>query len=354
MKAILLAGGSGTRLQPLTYTTQKQLLPVGNTPVIEWLVRYLESAGIEDIGVVVGGDFPEKVKDYLQSGERFGVEITYIEQGEPRGLADAVGCAEEYVGESPFLVCFGDTVIDQRIIKTMVEEFQPSQYSGYIPMQQVENPSRFGIAEFEGEQLEGLREKPSDPPSDLAYMGAVAFTPKLFEIIEQITPSERGELELTDAIDLLVKDESVQWGSYDGTWIDVGTPEDLIRANVHMLRQGEERIAGKIRGELDADGLVQIGSGSLVEEGATVVGPASIGEDVIVNDGATVGPLTSVGDGSTVAKATVENAVLLEDVTVRCDERIEESILGNDSNVELISTGESCSMILGDDSSVTF
>jgi len=287
-------------------------------------------------------------------GEWSDVEITYIEQGDPRGLADAVSCAQEYIGESPFLVCFGDTIIDQRIIKTMVNEFQSAHYSGYIPMQHVENPSRFGIAKFDGDKLKGLIEKPSEPPSDLAYMGAVVFTPKVFGIIEQITPSDRGELELTDAIDLLVKNETIQWESYDGAWIDVGTPEDLVHANAHMLAQSEEEIEGEIHGTLKADGPVQIGIGSVVEKGATVVGPVSIGEDVVITEGATVGPLTSVGDGSTLAVATVENSVLLENVTIRTEERIEESILGNNSRVEASTSKERSSVILGDNSSATF
>jgi len=351
MKAIILAGGSGTRLQPFTHTTQKQLLPVANRPVLEYVVENLQSAGVEKIAFVIGGDHPQKIQDHFGSGDKFNIEITYINQGEPHGLADAVRCAQDFVGTDPFLVYFGDTLIAPDIIQTVVNEFDPSGFSGYLPLQNVSEPSRFGIVEFEDERLVQVHEKPADPPSTLAYMGMVAFTPSVFEHINKISESDRGELELTDAIDSLVQNESVQWKSFQGMWVDVGTPPDLIKANKIMLEKMKTSIDGEVNLKEKNKQGIRVGKNSIVNDNVDIIAPVSIGRNVSISGNATIGPYVAVGDGCRINNANIKQSVLLNDADIDYSGTIKESIIGSEVVIE--ESDNQRRLIVGSDSTLT-
>lgn len=341
MKGVVLAGGKGTRLRPFTHTTQKQLLPVANRPVLEYVIEDLETAGINEIALVLGGGFPEKVKQQFEARSDIDAELTYIFQGEALGLADAVNCTRDFVGDDPFVVYFGDTIVGDGITQQLVDQFDPAEHSAGIPFQKVSDPSRFGIGEFDGDDLVRIREKPSNPPSDLAYIGVVAFSPVIFHHIEQLVPSDRGELELTDAIDSLVQETTVHWDIYQGLWKDVGTPDDLLATNRIKLDQLQSN------GETEP---VHIGDGSVVEDGAHVVGPVILGDNVTVRDGATVGPYTSIADGCLVENATVKRSVVLTDSTISCEMNIEESIIGPNATIQ---NSEKNKFVVGADSVVS-
>ena len=252
MKGIVLAGGTGSRLRPITHTGPKQLVPVANKPVIEYAIDDLVEAGITEIGVVLGNKGRQEIQNYLGDGSDFGVEITYIVQGEPLGLAHAVGCAKDFVGDDSFVVYLGDDLMREGIVE-FVDDFDPDEYAAGIGLQQVDEPERYGIVEVEDPpesdgtdaggddtadvgDVVGLVEKPDDPPSDLALIGIYVFTPAIFEQIERLEPSWRGELEITEAIQGLIDDgDRIQSHVVHGWWKDTGKPEDVIHANRLVL-----------------------------------------------------------------------------------------------------------------------
>lgn len=298
MKGIILAGGYGTRLRPLTHSTQKQLLPVGNTPVIEYVVEDMKAAGITEIGIVVGGSYPHQVKEHLGDGSRFNIDVTYIPQGEPLGLAHAVDCAKEFVDGDEFLVYFGDTMILGGIAATLASSFDPEIHSAGICVQQVDEPSRFGVIELnERNEITQILEKPTNPPTDLAYIGAIAFSANVFDVIEEIEPSWRGELELTDVLNELTNaDKPLDWHRYNDVWIDVGTPEDVLLANEVILDRRQEQFESPVDVDARVEGSVEVGDDCTISEDALIHDPCSIGDGVRIGANAQIGPYVSIGD----------------------------------------------------------
>ncbi|WP_424017683.1 glucose-1-phosphate thymidylyltransferase [Halorientalis pallida] len=333
MKGLILAGGTGSRLRPITHTTQKQLVPVANKPVIQYAIESLRAAGITEIGVVVGGQFPEKVKDFIGDGSKFNVDLTYILQGEPLGLAHAVGCARPFVDGDPFVVYFGDTIIDDEIIARIVESFTNNDCAAHLALKRVENPSRYGIADIVDDRVRSILEKPDDPPTDLAYVGAVAVKHTIFDTIDDLDPSWRGELELTHALDSVVETGSATWDIVDGTWIDVGTPADVIEANRVLLDDIERDIAetAVVNGEID--GPVAIADDCTIDESATVEGPAVIGPNTVVGPDTTIGPYASVGTDGRLESTTVSSSVLMDEVDITGG-HVRNSVVGCRSEVE--------------------
>jgi len=349
-KGVVLAGGRGTRLRPFSYATTKHLVPLANKPLLEYIIENLKAAGITEIGIVIGNPSADVVRSYVGDGSRFGVDVTYIHQGEPLGLAHAVGCAEPFVGDDPFVVYFGDTIVDVDVMGRLVNRFDPAKHAAALPLQEVDEPSRFGVVEMADGEIVRIHEKPDDPPSNLAYMGVLALTPVIFEYIDGLEPSDRGELELTDALDALVGGgEPIEYHVEDGLWKDVGTPPDVVETNRILLEERERRIDGTVEEGATVTGRVVLEPGAVVESGSTVRGPAAIGANTRIERGASVGPYASIGEGCTVAKASVESSVVFDDVTVRKDEYVVDSILG--SGVELTngSTEEGTQYVLGYD-----
>lgn len=334
MKGIVLAGGTGSRLRPITHTGPKQLIPIANKPVLEYAIDDLKEAGIDDIGIVLGNVGRTEIQEYFGNVSDWDVDITYIVQGEPLGLAHAVGCTREFVGNDPFVVYLGDNLMREGITE-LVADFDPGEYAAGIGLQEVDEPSRYGIVDVddEGDVIQ-LVEKPDDPPNDLALIGVYVFTPAIFEQIEALSKSWRGEYEITEAIQGLLDDgERIQSHVVHGWWKDTGKPEDVLHANRLVLDDIEMRIDGKIENEASVSGRVELGAGSVIEAGAVVRGPVSIGEDTLISSDTYVGPYTSVGDDCVIDGAQIESSVIVGESKIDTERTIVDSLIGRKATV---------------------
>jgi glucose-1-phosphate thymidylyltransferase len=327
LKGLVLSGGRGTRLYPLTYTSAKQLIPVANKPVLFRVIEAIHDAGITDIGIVVG-DTAEEIKRAVGRGGRWEVDIAYIQQEVPLGLAHAVKISKEFLGDERFVMFLGDNVI-QGGISPLIAQFAESDYNCQIVLTRVDVPEQYGVAELDnGGRIVRLIEKPKEPPSDLALVGIYMFDPHVFEAVESISPSWRGELEITDAIQWLVEHSySVYPYIHRGWWIDTGAPGDMLEANSLVL----EELAPRIEGYVDRDS--EVDSRVTIEEGAEIInsvirGPAIIGEETrIIN--AYVGPFTSIYHHVLIENAEISRSIVLEHSQIRnLDHRIEDSLIG--------------------------
>ena len=271
MKGIILHGGHGTRLRPLTHTGPKQLLPIANKPMSEYCVDAIRDCGISEIAIIIGGIGSNKVKEYYGDGSKFNVKITYIEQDEPKGIAHAINLCQEFIGDEKFLVFLGDNII-QKSIADFVENFNKSDYDATVLLCEVDNPSRFGIADVENEKIVKITEKPKNPTSNLAVTGIYLLTPLIFEVIDNLKPSWRNELEITDALDNLLKqNDNIGYETITDYWKDTGTPEDILNANRQVLEH-----IGNQTGSI-------IGKNCKIDE-STLIGPnVSIGDDTIIS-----------------------------------------------------------------------
>ncbi len=331
LKGLILSGGEGTRLRPITHTSAKQLVPVANKPILFYGLEALRDAGISDIGIIVG-DTEEEIRKAVGDGSAWGVRVTYIRQEAPLGLAHAVLTAEEFLGDTPFVMYLGDNLIKEGI-SAFVEEFRNKEVDALILLAHVAEPQRFGVARLEGNRVVQLVEKPKDPPSDLALVGAYMFRPCILEASRAITPSWRNELEITDAIQYLIDNGyRVEAHIIKGWWKDTGHIEDLLEANRMVL----EDIETSIRGRLDEESRV-LGR-VVVEEGAEVVrstlrGPCIVGKESRIVD-SYIGPFTSIYCGVTVEGSEIEHSIIMENSTIRnMPGRIEDSLIGK--NVEI-------------------
>lgn len=334
MKGVVLSGGTGTRLRPLTHTGPKQLVPVANKPVLEYAIEDLREAGITEIGVILGQKGREEIQSLLGDGSKYGVEVTYIVQGNPLGLAHAVGCAEEFVGDEDFVVYLGDNLLNDGITD-LVGSFRAGDYGAGIALQRVDNPEQFGVARVDDTgEMQGLVEKPDDPPSELALIGIYVFSTAVFDAIDRLEPSWRGELEITDAIQLLMDDGyAVDSHVVEGWWKDTGKPEDILEANQLVLRELEQLIEGEIGDGADLSGPIALADGAVIEGGAVVRGPVSIADGVVIERGSYVGPYTSLGANTRIAGAHVENTVVVGDSKITTDGKLVDSLIGRGSTV---------------------
>lgn len=326
MKGLVLSGGKGTRLRPLTFTQAKQLVPVANKPVLFYGIEALREAGITDIGIVVG-DTKDEIREAVGDGSRFGVKITYIEQDAPLGLAHAVKISEDFLKKDSFVMYLGDNVL-KKGITSLVREFEEKRPNSLILLTEVPDPQMFGVAELEDGKIVNLVEKPKEPKSNLALVGVYMFDFHIFEAVKAIKPSWRDELEITDAIQYLVEHGyEVHPHKVSGWWKDTGKIEDILEANRLIL----EGMAGKNEGDIDADskvnGEVIIEKGVVVRN-STIRGPAIIGADTVIID-SYIGPFTSIQNNCRIEKTELENSIVLEGSEI-CDvgSRIDESLIG--------------------------
>jgi glucose-1-phosphate thymidylyltransferase len=334
MKGIILHGGYGTKLRPLTHTGPKQLIPIANKPNSQYVLEDLKASGITEIAIVLGSIFPEKVKEYYGDGKQFGVKIQYIQQDEPKGIAHAVYLCKDYVKGQPFVVYLGDNLLKGGIA-TFVKKFKDSNFETMILLCQVKNPERFGVAKISQKgKLMKLVEKPKEPPSNYALTGIYFFKPTIFKMIEKLKPSHRGELEITDAIQLLLENNhTVGYQIVQGWWKDTGTPEDILEANRLVLDELKPETKGKIQNQTSVQGRVAVAKGSTIREGALIRGPVTIGENTIIEKNVYVGPYTSIGNDCTVKKGEIENSIIMDNCTIDVKEKITDSIIGPHSEL---------------------
>lgn len=356
MKGVVLHGGSGTRLRPLTQTGPKQLIPIANKPVSQYAVEDLLACGIEEIAFVLGDVHPEKVRDYYGDGSRFGARFTYILQGEPKGIAHAVSLCNSFIRDSAFVVYLGDNLIRDGIKKYALQ-FEESKVDAAILLTKVKDPSRFGVARLDDHgRLVGLEEKPKKPPSNLALTGIYFLRPIIFKMIEKLKPSWRNELEITEALQLLLEEEKkVSYDVVEGWWKDTGTPEDILESNRLVLDDLKPSVQGLVEDEASIQGRVAVGKGSKVSRGATVRGPTVIGERTFLGSDVYIGPYTSIGNDVTVKRGEIEDSIVMDHCVIDIPHRVTSSIIGQHTT---ITNGERNSpqglkMILGENCQVT-
>lgn len=354
MKGLILSGGKGTRLYPLTYTRAKQLIPVANKPVLIRVLETIRDAGVDEIGIVIGQTGAE-IRDAIGDGSRWGVRVTYIEQDQPRGLAHAVKIARPFLGDDRFVMFLGDNVIEGGI-SPLIASFAASTWNSQIVLKAVDNPSAFGVAKLrEDGSIERLVEKPKDPPSNLALVGIYMFDANIFEAADAIEPSWRGEYEITDAIQWLVDHgRVVRPYVHTGWWIDTGKPIDMIEANAHVLDELTPQIA--------ADAVIagsHIDARVTIEARARIInsvvhGPTIIGEDAVIEN-AYVGPFTSLYRGVTLRNCEIERSIVLENSHISdVDTRLYRCLIGREVTIRRYDTKpRSLTLNVGDHSNLS-
>ncbi|GAC1316070.1 MAG: glucose-1-phosphate thymidylyltransferase [Thermoleophilaceae bacterium] len=331
LKGLILSGGKGTRLRPITHTSAKQLVPVANKPVLFYGIEALAAAGITEIGIIIAPETGAEIRAAAGAGERFGVSLTYIEQDAPRGLAHAVLTAEEFLGDSSFVMYLGDNLLRDGITE-LVASFRADDPAALILLTPVPDPESYGVAELEGDRVARLVEKPKEPRSDLALVGVYMFTPAIFEAARSIEPSWRNELEITDAIQAMIDSGlTVDPHIVRGWWKDTGQVQDMLDANRLILDDLGERIEGELV-DSRVEGRVVIEAGVRLER-ATVRGPAIIGRGSTVTD-AYIGPYTAIGEDVAIEQAELEYSIVLSGSSVRnLEGRVEASLIGRNVSI---------------------
>ena len=329
LKGLILSGGKGTRLRPITFTSAKQLVPVANRPVLFYGIEAMAAAGISEIGIIIAPETGDEIRETVGDGSQFGVAITYIVQDEPAGLAHAVLTAEPFLGDNPFVMYLGDNLL-QGGITDLVDAFRAGEPDALILLTPVPDPEHFGVAELHEGRVVQLQEKPAQPKTNLALVGVYMFTAGIHDAARAIDPSPRGELEITDAIQQLV-DQGLRVEPHivEGWWKDTGRLEDMLEANRLVLDRIERRVDGELDAASSCEGRVVIEAGAVLER-STVRGPAIVGAGARLVD-AYVGPYSAIGAGCVIERAEVEHSILLDGSAVRdLDARVESSLLGKD------------------------
>jgi len=350
LKALVLAGGSGTRLRPITHTSAKQLVPVANKPVLFYCLETLLEAGIDDIGIIVG-ETQQEIRAAIGDGSRFGVKVTYIEQPDPLGLAHAVKISEDFLKNDDFVMFLGDNLIKDGI-STLVKEFNKNKPNAQILLAEVENPSQFGVAQLNGnKKVVKLVEKPKDPASNLALVGVYMFDKSIMKAVNSIKPSNRNELEITDAIQHLIDSgHEVEPHVIKGWWKDTGKLEDMLEAN-RMMLEGVEGNEGEVDKDSKLFGSVRLEKGSKIIN-SVIRGPVTIGENTVV-DNSYIGPFSSIYYDCVIKNSEIEHSIILEKSSVSDMHRIEDSLVGK--NVTISKTEQkpkAYRLMLGDSSNV--
>ncbi len=350
MKALVLSGGKGTRLRPLTFTCAKQLIPVANKPILGYVLDQIKETGITQVGIITAPETGNYVKEYVTDGAQWNFKVEYIPQ-EPLGLAHAVKTAKSFLGKDSFVMCLGDNVTGQGI-RNFVRKFEEENLDALIILKEVDDPSRFGIAQLDKQgNIVKLVEKPKVPMGNLAIIGTYIFTSKVHQAIEHIKPSWRGELEITDAIQEMVKSGfKVKAEILDSWWLDTGKKDDILSANAKIL---DEYILRDVKGRVDnsnIEGRVNVDEQAKVVN-STIRGPTVIGKNTIVEN-SFIGPFTSIGENSQVINSHIEYSVVLENVTVKDVDRIEESLIGKNAKVEKSRKRNAIKLHIGDFSEV--
>ncbi|HXW98295.1 MAG TPA: glucose-1-phosphate thymidylyltransferase [Methanomicrobiales archaeon] len=351
MKGLILSGGHGTRLRPLTFSQQKQLIPVANKPILFYGIEDLIGAGIREIGIIVGPN-KEQVKEAV-TAVPWDARIEFIEQDAPRGLAHAVKIAKPFLGNDPFVMYLGDNLLRDGS-GDFIRDFARSGADASLLLTEVKDPTQYGVALVDEQKKVIIRlvEKPKVPPSNLSIVGIYGLTPVIFEAIDHIEPSWRGELEITDALHWLIQNGyEVRYRMVSGWWKDTGKTEDILEANRLILDMVEPAVSGTVEGST-VEGKVSVGKNTVVREGSVIRGPVIIGNDCTIS-GSAIGPYTSIGNRATVVNTGIEDSIVMEGTQIVNGERIAQSLIGRD--VRIGKDGESSparQYVLGDNSQV--
>jgi glucose-1-phosphate thymidylyltransferase len=353
MKALVLCGGKGTRLRPLTYTIPKQLIPIANRPLVHYVMDHLHAAGIREVGVIVAPETAEQIKAAL-SGNPWQFGLKFLTQDKPLGLAHTLVVARDFLGSDPFVMYLGDNLVGSGL-ESPLELFRRERADAVVLLKEVSDPRRFGVAVMDGAgQLTRLMEKPTDPPSNLALVGVYIYSPAIHDAVRAIRPSARGELEITDAIqELLQRGRRVLGQPLQTWWLDCGKKDDLLEANRVVLDEWIRRdVQGEVDGHSKIIGRVVLESGARVVQ-SEVRGPAVIGAGTVV-ERAFIGPYTSVGRQCTVRATALEHCVLLDGARVDGTQRLEDSVLGRNAVVSRSANDhQALRLLVGDDAEVT-
>jgi len=335
MKGIILHGGHGTRLRPLTHTGPKQLLPIANKPMSEYCVNSLKQAGITEIAIIIGGIASQKVEEYYGTGEKFGIKATYIKQDEPKGISHAISLCKDFVNGEKFVVFLGDNILKMDITD-YVQQFEKSDDDAIILLAEVENPTQFGIADLNADgTIKKIMEKPKNPPTNLAVTGIYFLTTKIFNIIERLKPSWRNELEITDALQMLLEEgNKIKYFKVSDYWKDTGTPQDIIHANKIILDSIEVKFEGKKEENVEIIGNVSVGKNSIIKSGTKIYGPVIIGNDCIIGPNAIIDTNTSIGNKSEITECRVGNSIIMDNCKINGEFTIKNSIIAPNSQIQ--------------------
>ena len=353
MKGLILSGGLGTGLRPITHTRQKQLIPIANKPILFYAIEDLVNVGIKNIGIIIGPN-KEQIIQTVGDGSIWGIKIEYIGQDFPRGLAHAVKIAQPYLQENDFIMYLGDNLIKDGI-KEFADDFNNSTAEASIILTEVKDPRRFGVAKFdENKNIVALVEKPTEPPSNLAIVGIYAFRKSIFEAITKIQPSWRNELEITDALDWLIKNgKKIDYSCISGWWKDTGKPASLLEANQLVLDSMQFVNNGKIDPEAILAGRISIGEGTIIKKGANIRGPVVIGNNCEIGENTYIGPYTSIGNGVKLLSGEVEHSIILDNCFINSNRRIVDSLIGHNCSITSTRKRPSGStLIIGDHSNI--
>ena len=338
MKGLILAGGLGTRLRPLSHTGAKQLVPIANKPVLHYVIEDLKNAGITDIGIIVGytEERINSIKDSLGDGLKWGVRIIYIEQDAPRGLAHAVAISEGFMAGDDFVVYLGDNILNKGITQ-FVNDFKKSNYDASLLLTPVDNPQIYGTAVVDANgNVAYVEEKSERPRSNLAIVGVYLFRNAAFNEIKSVQPGKNGELQLTDAIKMLVNDKNkiVNAHIVEGWWDDTGTAEAVLRANYLMLMDLKHGIDGNVHSKAKMMGNVSVGKGTVIDEGCVIKGPVIIGKNTTIEKNTYIGPYTSIGDNVVISGCEIESSIVMDYTKIKFKGKIVDSIIGKDCQIQ--------------------
>jgi len=343
MKGIILHGGHGTRLRPLTHTGPKQLLKIANKPMSQYVLEDLRNAGIKDIAIIIGDVYPEKVKEFYGNGEKFDVNLTYVYQDNPKGIAHAISLCEDFIGNDKFIVYLGDNIL-RTGLSSFVNKFQNSSSNAQILLAEVENPSQFGVVDIKENKILKIIEKPKNPPSNFAVIGVYFLTSKIFKIISELKPSWRGELEITEALQLLMeKGFNVEHDYVTGWWKDTGTPKDILHANQLILESMRD----------DDNNGIFIGKNCTIEPDSKIIPPVIIDENSIIKSSTVIGPNVSIGKNSHLEKCTIKNSIIMNDCIINASLQIVNSIIADGTEIRKNTSNESV-YLLGERSQINF
>ncbi len=348
MKGIILHGGHGTRLRPLTHTGPKQLLHIANKPMSQYALEDLKNSGITEIGIIIGDVYPEKVKEYYGDGKDFGVNITYIYQDKPMGIAHAVRLCKDFVGNDKFVVYLGDNVL-RKDLSEYVQNFKTSDSDAMVLLCNVDNPSSFGVAEIQNQKIIKITEKPKTPPSNLAVIGVYFLTPLIFDIIDNLKPSWRNELEIADALHQVIeRNYKLDFDVVTGWWKDTGTPEDILHANRLVL----DSIGKENQFLIDSDDQIEnnviIGKGTKISSDSFITGPIIVGKNCKIGPAVRLGPYVSVGDNTVLKRCEISDSIVMSDCIIDAKIDFSNSIIAHGSEIEDSSIPKKHHFLLGE------